>query len=69
MRKSKLDSPRGALGFNFNGFLVQPYWRITVEAGADGKPFLKAGEKIMERPDSYGNGCPLTGASDRPYMC
>jgi len=58
MRKATLDSPRGAIGFNFNGFLIQPYWRVTVESGADGKPFLRAGEKIMERPDSYGQECP-----------
>ncbi len=58
MRKSTMDSPRGALRYHFNGFLIEPFWRLTVERGADGKPFLKAGEKIMERPDSYGRDCP-----------
>ena len=58
MRKGTLDSPRGTLRYHFNGFLIEPFWRITVESAADGKPFLKAGEKIMERPDSYGGECP-----------
>jgi branched-chain amino acid transport system substrate-binding protein len=58
MRKSTMDSPRGTLRYHFNGFLIEPFWRLTVERGKDGKPFLKAGEKIMERPDSYGQDCP-----------
>jgi branched-chain amino acid transport system substrate-binding protein len=58
MRKSTMESPRGSLRYHFNGFLIEPFWRLTVERGADGKPFLKAGEKIMERPDSYGQDCP-----------
>ncbi len=58
MRTSTLESPRGTLRYNFNGFLIEPFWRVTVERGTDGKPFLKAGEKIMERPDSYGRDCP-----------
>ncbi len=57
MGKSTLDWPRGTLRYNFNGFLIEPFWGITVES-ADGKPFLKAGEKIIERPDSYGPECP-----------
>jgi branched-chain amino acid transport system substrate-binding protein len=59
MRLATLDSPRGALRYHFNGFLIEPYWRITVQPGADGRALLRVGEKIMERADSYGQDCPV----------
>ena len=58
IRKGTMDSPRGAIKFNVNGMLIQPYWRINVVKGADGKPTLKGGEKIMEQPDAYWEKCP-----------
>jgi len=58
IRKGTMDSPRGTIKFNVNGMLIQPYWRINVIKGADGKPMLKGGEKIMEQPDAYWEQCP-----------
>ncbi len=58
IRKGTIDSPRGTIRYNHNGFVIQPYWRLTVVKGADGKPLIKGGEKIMERPDAYGDKCP-----------
>lgn len=58
IRKGTIESPRGTLKFNVNGMLVQPYWRLTVVRGADGKPVIRGGEKIMERPDSHWQQCP-----------
>jgi hypothetical protein len=53
-----MDSPRGSIKFNVNGMLIQPYWRINVIKGADGKPALKGGEQIMLKPDAYWEKCP-----------
>jgi branched-chain amino acid transport system substrate-binding protein len=58
IRKGKMESPRGTIPYNHNGMVIQPYWRLTVVKGSDGKPMIKGGEKLMERPDSYGSKCP-----------
>jgi len=58
IRKGTMDSPRGTIKYNVNGMVIQPYWRLNVVKGADGKPVIKGGEKIMERPDSYWEKCP-----------
>jgi branched-chain amino acid transport system substrate-binding protein len=58
IRKGTMDSPRGSIKFNVNGMLIQPYWRINVVKGADGKPTLKGGEQIMMKPDAYWEKCP-----------
>jgi len=58
MRKQGLDSVRGDLKFNANGFLIQPYWKLAVVAGADGKAIERGQEKVFERPDSFGDKCP-----------
>jgi len=58
IRKAGMDSPRGHIKFNVNGMLIQPYWRLNVVKGADGKPLIKGGEQIMMRPDSYWEKCP-----------
>jgi branched-chain amino acid transport system substrate-binding protein len=58
IRKGTMDSPRGSIKFNVNGMLIQPYWRINVIKGADGKPALKGGEQIMLKPDAYWEKCP-----------
>ncbi len=58
IRKGTMDSPRGSIKFNVNGMLIQPYWRINVVKGADGKPALKGGEQIMLKPDAYWEKCP-----------
>jgi branched-chain amino acid transport system substrate-binding protein len=58
IRKGTMDSPRGTIKFNVNGMLIQPYWRLNVVKGADGKPIMKGAEEIMQRPDSYWEKCP-----------
>jgi branched-chain amino acid transport system substrate-binding protein len=58
IRKHGLDSPRGHIGYNVNGMLIQPYWRVRVVDGPGGKPVIKGAEQIMKRPDSYWQKCP-----------
>ena len=58
IRKGPLESVRGDLKFNGNGFPVQPIWKLEVIKGADGKPFFKGIEKIVEAPDAYVEKCP-----------
>ena len=58
IRKGTIDSPRGTIKFNVNGMVIQPYWRLNVIKGPDGKPVMQGAEKIMERPDSYWEKCP-----------
>jgi hypothetical protein len=41
-----------------NGFLIQPYWRVEVLKGADGKPVIKAIENLGERKDPHWQKCP-----------
>jgi branched-chain amino acid transport system substrate-binding protein len=59
IRTGTIDSPRGTLHFNTNGFVIQPFWRVSIVRGADGKPIARGGEKILdERPDRYAEKCP-----------
>lgn len=58
IRTTPFDSPRGTLRHNVNGFLIQPYWRVEVLKGADGKPVIKAVEKLGERKDPHWQKCP-----------
>jgi branched-chain amino acid transport system substrate-binding protein len=58
IRKGPFESVRGDLKFNSNGFPIQPIWKLEVIKGADGKPFFKGIEKIVEAPDSYAEKCP-----------
>jgi branched-chain amino acid transport system substrate-binding protein len=58
IRSGTLDSPRGTLKYNVNGFVIQPYWKLEVVKAADGKPRVRGVEKIFERPDSYFEKCP-----------
>jgi branched-chain amino acid transport system substrate-binding protein len=58
IRKGRVDSPRGTLRYNVNGFLIQPYWRVQVLKGADGKPAIKAIENLGERTDPHWQKCP-----------
>jgi len=58
IRKSAPETVRGTLKFNVNGFLIQPYWKLTVAAGPDGKPVIKGGAKVFERADSFTDKCP-----------
>ena len=58
IRKGTVDSPRGTLKFNVNGMLIQSYWRLTVVKGPEGRPIIRGGEQILERPDSHWEQCP-----------
>jgi len=53
-----MDSPRGMIKFNVNGFPIQPYWRLQIVAGSDGKPMIRGGEKVSERKDVHWEKCP-----------
>ena len=58
MRKAPLDSVRGTLKYNVNGFPIQPFYKAVVVKGGDGKIGLKIEGKIWERPDSNTDKCP-----------
>ncbi len=58
IRTGPIESVRGDLKFNANGFPIQPMWKLEVVKGADGKPFFKGIEKIVEAPDTYVEKCP-----------
>lgn len=60
IKRSTLDSPRGKLSYNTNGFLLQPYYEREVVKGADGKPAFRSLGVIMNQPDSYASKCKLT---------
>jgi len=58
IRKNGLASVRGDLKYNVNGFPIQPYWKIEIVAGPDGKPIKKGREMVFERKDSFWEKCP-----------
>lgn len=58
IRAQGLQSVRGDLKYNVNGFLIQPYWKLEVVAGPDGKSMEKGVDKVMERLDSFWEKCP-----------
>jgi branched-chain amino acid transport system substrate-binding protein len=58
MRTAPIDSVRGTLKYNVNGFPIQPFYKAVVVKGADGKIGLKIEGKIWERADSNTEKCP-----------
>jgi branched-chain amino acid transport system substrate-binding protein len=58
IRKQGLASVRGDLKYNVNGFPIQPYWKIEIVAGPDGKPMKKGRDMVFERKDSFWEKCP-----------
>ncbi len=58
IRKAGLASVRGDLKYNVNGFPIQPYWKIEVVAGPDGKPMKRGRDIVLERPDALWEKCP-----------
>jgi branched-chain amino acid transport system substrate-binding protein len=58
MRKAPIDSVRGTLKYNVNGFPIQPFYKAVVVKGGDGKLGLKIESKIWERPDTMSEKCP-----------
>ena len=58
MRKAPIESVRGTLKYNVNGFPIQPFYKAVVVKGGDGKIGLKIEGKIWERPDTMTEKCP-----------
>ena len=58
IRTSEQETIRGKLRYNVNGFLIQPFWHLTVAPGPGGKPTIKGGAKVLDRPDSFTEKCP-----------
>ncbi|MFN0042728.1 MAG: ABC transporter substrate-binding protein, partial [Alphaproteobacteria bacterium] len=58
MRSKPLPSVRGDLKYNVNGFPLQPYWKIEVVMGPQGKPIERGGEQVFARADSHWEKCP-----------
>ena len=58
MRTAPIDSVRGTLKFNVNGYPIQPFYKAEVVKGSDGKLGLKIQSKIWERPDTNTDKCP-----------
>jgi branched-chain amino acid transport system substrate-binding protein len=58
MRKNGIDSVRGHLKIHVNGLPLQPFYKLEVVKGPDGKPTFKSGEKIFERPHTNWEKCP-----------
>jgi len=58
MRKAPIESVRGTLKYNVNGFPIQPFYKAVVVKGGDGKIGLKIESKIWERADSNTEKCP-----------
>jgi len=58
MRLTPIDSVRGTLKFNVNGYPIQPFYKAVVVKGGDGKLGLKIEGKIWERGDTNAEKCP-----------
>ncbi|MCW5770347.1 MAG: ABC transporter substrate-binding protein [Rhodospirillaceae bacterium] len=58
IRADGLASVRGTLKYNVNGFPIQPYWKLEIAAGPDGKPAIQGRDIVMQRPDSFWQKCP-----------
>ena len=60
MRRTGLNSVRGKLKYNVNGFLIEPWYkRIVVEEA--GRLEIKAAGVVMANRDSYWRRCPRRG--------
>jgi len=60
IRKSPLESVRGDLKYNVNGFLIQPHYRRAALKDVSGKLVIRTQGKVFEQPDAYGGDCPDT---------
>ena len=58
MRAQGLNSVRGQLKYNVNGFLIQPWYKRTVSLNAKGVPEISVDRMVTFKPDSYGDKCP-----------
>jgi len=58
MRSQGLNSVRGQLKYNVNGFLIQPWYKRTVELNDKGVPVIKATDQVTFKKDSFWEKCP-----------
>ena len=58
MRSQGLNSVRGKLKYNVNGFLIQPWYKRTVELNDKGVPVIKATDQVTFKKDSFWEKCP-----------
>jgi branched-chain amino acid transport system substrate-binding protein len=60
IRTGPFESVRGDLKFNVNGFPIQPFWKLEIVKGDDGKPLIKGIDQILARPDRHAEKCPAS---------
>ena len=58
MRAQGLNSVRGRLKYNVNGFLIQPWYKRSVVLNAKGEPEIVANQMVTFKPDSVWEQCP-----------
>ena len=58
MRAQGLNSVRGQLKYNVNGFLIQPWYKRSVVLNAKGEPEIVANQMVTFKPDSVWEQCP-----------
>ena len=58
MRAQGLNSVRGQLKYNVNGFLIQPWYKRSVTLNAKGVPEINVNQMVTFKPDSFGSKCP-----------
>ncbi len=59
MRKEEFESVRGPFKYNVNGFPIQDWYKREVVLDKDGKPVIKATQKVITaHVDAYWEKCP-----------
>ncbi len=60
LKAADFKSVRGNFKFNTNHFPIQDFYLGEVVKGADGKPTIKLGERVLkDHRDAYAPNCPL----------
>ena len=63
MRHQGMNSVRGKLAYNVNGFLIQPWYKRVVQLNAKGVPEIKSTDRVTFKKDSYWQKCPKRNRS------
>ncbi len=58
MRAQGLNSVRGQLKYNVNGFLIQPWYKRSVVLDAKGVPAIRINQMVTFKTDTYSSQCP-----------
>ncbi len=58
MRAQGLNSVRGQLKYNVNGFLIQPWYKRSVTLDSKGVPQIQVNQMVTFKTDSFGDKCP-----------